>query len=941
MPDTRNSQARDVVGERRDVLNFERLFGAEKAPAPATTSDVFRALVTLGSSGASSEFQPVAHSELWSYGMGRAQHTLHTNSLISRPFFDELRFGWIWFSGTVNSGSGGTEGDDGRGGQSITYCFPALSVRIEYRDNVVRTGSPVVYAPIADVGRKAELSKGLAAEWSSAMRDLQPLESERWNDYPDLAEWVNNVADGMGLTISEVTEEDPKLRMSQPGIRLCIGGAVYTNEGKPTRKTHYNLRALEELPNIANTALSKIYGSRDKGPTTGRELVSFRPLSLRQRRVASRVAGEGLAVVSGGPGTGKSHVLSVVAADAMARGESVLVLAGTPNAVDVLIEHFAATPGPPPIAFGGSRFGKKVSRELVELASLISDDEDVDEEKVRAARQHDERVEATRNAVMVLSEATRLERDMEYRSEVEAALSRAGDLRKLGELVYQLTHPKIFPVHRKVKKRIGLVEGAEEKLAQLRIQQDALLQLDAFDVSLTARFDELAAEEQAAARVGGELLTDHWIGTLRRRDKATLQELAKAVLAKPESRRLALASMNASALTSAAPLWVGSVSDVDEVLPPAVAMFDLVILDEAAQIDQGQAAHALIRAKRALVFGDREQIGHSWDLPDEKVAAVIESHRLDPAAFSPKEMSTFDIAAARVPAEVLDEHFRSVPHLIEFSSRRFYDGSLFTVARNLANESADHIDVAVVDGTRDADGVNVSEVEECLRLISTFVEAGCSSLGVITPFEAQAEALTKAVEAKFEGAGQRDHGIRVGTVRLFQGDERDIMIASFGVGASEADHHWASVNEPNLFNVMVTRAREQMVVVTSNPAPPGLAGEFVQWAEPLTDLVRDVELTNPWIHRVAAALRERHVPVRIGYQAGRYVIDLVAGSAESAVAIDCVVDDDVEAHIDRAMTLRRVGWRTADAYELAWRYKLDFWVDELLVRFPDIAQETS
>ena len=41
----------------------------------------------------------------------------------------------------------------------------------------------------------------------------------------------------------------------------------------------------------------------------------------------------------------------------------------------------------------------------------------------------------------------------------------------------------------------------------------------------------------------------------------------------------------------------------------------------------------------------------------------------------------------------LDEHYRSVPHLIEFSARRFYDGRLHVATRHPANEAADVIDV--------------------------------------------------------------------------------------------------------------------------------------------------------------------------------------------------------------------------------------------------------
>ena len=114
-----------------------------------------------------------------------------------------------------------------------------------------------------------------------------------------------------------------------------------------------------------------------------------------------------------------------------------------------------------------------------------------------------------------------------------------------------------------------------------------------------------------------------------------------------------------------------------------------------------------------------------------------------------------------------------------------------------------------------------------------------------------------------------------------------------------------------------------MVVVTSNAKPPGLAGEYVRWAEPLTDLVDDVELSNPWIQRVAGALRDAGVPVRVGYRVGRYVVDVVAGEGEQAIAVECVPHvDGPTAHIDRAMQLRRMGWKTADAYQSKWHDRL-------------------
>ena len=88
---------------------------------------------------------------------------------------------------------------------------------------------------------------------------------------------------------------------------------------------------------------------------------------------------------------------------------------------------------------------------------------------------------------------------------------------------------------------------------------------------------------------------------------------------------------------------------------------------------------------------------------------------------------------------------------------------------------------------------------------------------------------------------------------------------------------------------------------------------------------------------MAAALRERGISARVGYQVGRYVVDVVAGEGEGAVAIDCVPSrHGNEAHVDRAMLLRRAGWRTADAYESRWAEEPGRFALELTLTYPDL-----
>ena len=227
-----------------------------------------------------------------------------------------------------------------------------------------------------------------------------------------------------------------------------------------------------------------------------------------------------------------------------------------------------------------------------------------------------------------------------------------------------------------------------------------------------------------------------------------------------------------------------------------------------------------------------------------------------------------------------------------------------------------------------------------MDVVTTLVGQGIESIGVMSPFRTQADALERAVLEQFSLVDIERLGLRVGTAHSFQGAERRVVVISWAIGDDEGPKPWQFVNQPNLFNVMVTRAQERVAVVTSTAKPPGLAGEYVKWAEPLAATPNRIDgASGPecrWSECVASALRLAGLPVRTQYEVGRYSIDVVAGDREHAVAIDCVPHvHGPAAHLDRAMQLRRAGWQTTDAYESMWRDKLSDFVAEFEHKFPN------
>src|SRR5262249_56779024 len=69
-----------------------------------------------------------------------------------------------------------------------------------------------------------------------------------------------------------------------------------------------------------------------------------------------------VAVVSGPPGTGKSHTVAAIAADAVAAGRSVLIATRSAHAADVITHLLERQPGPDAIRFGGAEHDQLVAR---------------------------------------------------------------------------------------------------------------------------------------------------------------------------------------------------------------------------------------------------------------------------------------------------------------------------------------------------------------------------------------------------------------------------------------------------------------------------------------------------------------------------------------------------------------------------------------------------
>jgi hypothetical protein len=311
---------------------------------------------------------------------------------------------------------------------------------------------------------------------------------------------------------------------------------------------------------------------------------------------------------------------------------------------------------------------------------------------------------------------------------------------------------------------------------------------------------------------------------------------------------------------------------------------------------------------------------------DERLRTTLDAHAIDPASpvaarLDVRRNSAFDLAAGVAPVTMLSEHFRSDPHLVEFVARRLYGGALQVATRTPLTENADCVAVVRLEGKRNAKGVVEAEVDHVVDELRGLRRAGARSVGVVTPFRAQADALEAAVLAAFTADDLEALDLRVGTVHAFQGNERDTVIASLGLGAGDGASSWRFADDPHLFAVFVTRARKRMTfVVSCDPPGGGLVGDYLAQADaPPGRPSGEAEAAGPWTRGLGDDLVRAGLDPAVAYPTGRHVVDVALGVDGRIFAVESEVHaDGPEAHVERHLALRRSGWEVVEAHRSRW-----------------------
>ncbi len=273
--------------------------------------------------------------------------------------------------------------------------------------------------------------------------------------------------------------------------------------------------------------------------------------------------------------------------------------------------------------------------------------------------------------------------------------------------------------------------------------------------------------------------------------------------------------------------WACTALTAHSNFPMEAGLFDLVIVDEASQCSLAAVLPLAYRAKRLAVVGDPHQLNPIVPLSDGLLKEIATQtgfdnddlrergiHHKDGSAYS-----AFEFAARPQTPVLLNEHYRCHPHIARWFNKTFYKGELTVltdVSDTFQRDRAIYwydVDGAVI---RPATGswLNRAEAEQTVEQIRGLIESGYKTVGVVTPFTAQARLIDQLAKRQFGEDVLEDLDFVSGTAHRLQGDERDAIVLSsvLSPGMSKSGARWIE-KERNLLNVAVSRARRALIVV--------------------------------------------------------------------------------------------------------------------------------
>lgn len=363
------------------------------------------------------------------------------------------------------------------------------------------------------------------------------------------------------------------------------------------------------------------------------------------------------------------------------------------------------------------------------------------------------------------------------------------------------------------------------------------------------------------------------------------------------------------------------------------AKYDYVIIDEASQVDVATGALALSCAKNVVIVGDSKQLSNIVKPNVAKRTDILfDNYKIDEGYRFSKNSFLESVCniVPDAPQTLLREHYRCHPKIIGFCNQKFYGGQLIIMTKDDNKDNTLSV-FKTVKGKHVRDLLNQRQIDVVVNEVMPQITASKEEIGIIAPYNDQVDALTKVVDSEIE----------VATVHKFQGREKDVIIIT-----TVDDEISEFVDNPDLLNVAVSRAKSQLVlVVTGNDiSDSGNIKELISYIEYNNFAVVDSE-----VYSVFDFLYKEYTASRLEYLKNSKIIseydseNLMYKLITDVLQMDEFIHFDVISHQPLNMLIRNPEHLDEDLCKYAMNKgtHLDFLIYNRISKKPVLAVEVD
>ncbi len=832
--------------------------------------------------------------------------------------------------------------------------------------------------------------------------DEDNLEKDFYNevekvDFDNLEEVVeeSSVKTAVKLEKITLTNQCSIILTKRPSITAGVLHELMQIAEKPSgmyRETALNIINEEYLQTKGKLVDNPIKQLKDL-----KDFAAVTPLSLSdsQENVIKSLENNHFVAVYGPPGTGKSQTIVNLVSHLIANGKTVLVASRMDKAVDVVSERLNEL-GAPFLALRAGRlnYQKQLSfqlqdllsnkvdldseyenaifadvKDMKELLHTIKDLENKSEQIIKLEQNWHELFIQKNNQEKTLGQPQFIQ-EMLKKAEIEQVENLISTIEKNLEKTGFFVSISNYSSKNKLKKLLKLNDFNENYENLSRLAQELEFSKTACEMRLIeaniqklGNLHVMAEQIRMLKRKQRNLAIDILKSKRRESLKGLLRDQIKRqrlivhtkslVERKKNLQNRLLEGEDFKPLLEAFPCWCVTTYAISGSLPMKPGLFDVAIIDEASQCDIASCFPILYRAKRAVVVGDDKQLPHLSFLEKAKEQSFLSQYSIPDKyqlMWRFRTNSMFDLANYySMNPVLLDEHFRSLPPIINFSNDEFY-GSRIRIMRRGNSDRALEL-VQVPDGKVDFDATrNLPEVEAVVKKLQELIiederknPDNPTSIGIISPFRAQVEQLKTSVARVLSEHMIRKHSIEIGTAHTFQGDERDIMLISWAFASNSFVQSLTFLQKPNLFNVAITRARYKMInFISRDPKelPDGLLRSYLSYLQEYQNKQQAIEnkeidenfYKNDFEREVAQAIRDLGHEVKAGIEIAGFSLDLLINDK---IAIECDGVEDAKklsgSNLKKQSILERSGFKIHRITFREWQYSPKACLDRVLI----------